>query len=87
MVYVFGSHPVRDFKTWKPFFDQDEERRKKNGVHLVKLFQADGNPNEVYFLFSAPSKEQFMTLMAGLGDIMEKSGVLAPPKPTFLVEV
>lgn len=81
MIYIFGSHPVQDFNTWKPVFDSDQARATAAGVQLQQLFQDLDNPNNISMLFSAPSKEVFDRFCADptLGQLMQQAGVLAPP--------
>lgn len=88
MVYILGNHPVRDFDTWKPFFDSDLARAAAAGIHLVKLFRDLDDPNSVSILFSAPSKDVFLTFFDNpvLPELMQSAGVLAPPSIQFLME-
>lgn len=89
MVYVIGSHPVKDFDTWKPYFDGNQDRAKKQGIQIQKLFRDVNDPNLVYFLFTAPSAEQFMDFVHDpvLAPLMQQAGVLAPPEFHVLNEV
>ena len=89
MIYVFGSHPVQDFATWKPIFDSDQPRAKAAGIILQKLFRGSENPNEVSMLFTVPSKEAFEQFIQEptLGERMQQAGVLAPPVFEFYEEV
>lgn len=88
MIYAFGSHPVKDFDTWKVVFDSDQPRAEALGIHCIKLLRAVEDPNLVNFLFSAPNNETFDAFLhnPALGELMQQAGVLAPPTFQFFNE-
>ncbi|MCC6462256.1 MAG: hypothetical protein IT260_17445 [Saprospiraceae bacterium] len=88
MIYILGNHPVRDFDTWKPYFDSDLARATAAGIHLIHLFRGLDDPNSVSILFSAPSKEAFLAFFNNpvLPELMQSAGVLAPPSIQYFTE-
>ncbi len=89
MTYLYGHHKVRDFDTWKPYFDNDDARRQEAGVHLVNLFQSTKDPNEVHFLFTVddPKVMQEMMESEDMEKKMKEAGVLSEPQIYVLKSV
>ena len=69
---------VRDFATWRKYFDEGSTLGAEYGVSLASMWQASDDPNNVFFLLDIESVEKTEAFMAtpeshALG---EKSGVL-----------
>jgi hypothetical protein len=88
MAIVIATHKVKDFSTWKPFFDADARRRKEMRIKELKQGRKADDPNQVYFIWEI---EDPAKLEAGLHDpelraIMEKAGVIGDLNITVLNE-
>jgi hypothetical protein len=75
------THEVKDFATWKPFYDADKPNRDKAGLverYLVRDLQ---RPNLVTIVFEAANAESARAFTANpaLKDVMTKAGVVGPP--------
>jgi hypothetical protein len=81
MALYYGKHKVRDFQTWRPYFDDDQKRINGVGARLINMMCSVEDPNEVHFLFDVPDFDAFMNLMQqpDTQRIMQKAGVLEPP--------
>ena len=82
MTYVYGHHKVIDYETWKPYFENDDARRREAGVELVNLFQSAQDPNEVHFLFKVdnPGAMQEMMESEDFEKTMKEAGVISEPQ-------
>jgi hypothetical protein len=89
MTYIYGHHKVKDFSTWKPYFDGNEERRIEAGMRLVKLFQSTDDPNETHFLFEVDDTKVMQEFMGSeeTRALMLKAGVLDEPHFHILTSV
>ena len=47
MATVFVRHPVSDYDTWRPRYDEDAHRRDEAGLTEVGVFQDASDPNSV----------------------------------------
>jgi hypothetical protein len=81
MTYVYGHHSVKDFATWKTYFDGNENGRVAAGMRLVKLFQAADNPNQAHFLFEVDDPKKVEEFMGSeeTKELMMEAGVLSEP--------
>jgi len=81
MNYVVGYHKVKDFSTWKPFFDKDEQVRQAAGMKLVYLFRSVQDPNSIHLLFEVEDLGKVKRMMESeeLKKKMEESGVIGEP--------
>jgi len=88
MPFLYGSHKVRDFAAWKPFFDADAPRRAEAGMRLKHLFRNAADPNDVHLLFEVddPARAAAMLQSPQTQRIMQEAGVLSPPQGLVLVE-
>ena len=69
---------VRDFATWRRYFDEGNALGSKYGVSLARMWQASDDPNNVFFLLDIESVEMTEAFMATpeSHELGEKSGVL-----------
>ena len=58
MQHMLVRNKVRDFDTWKAIFDQQMGVARAAGLELVHLWRSQGDPNEVYFLFTMQDRER-----------------------------
>ena len=89
MPIIFGGHKVKDYATWRPYFDSDEERRIAHGVKTLKVLQHAEDPNHVFLLMEVADLEKLQQFFndPAMGPIMEKAGALERPQFTFYNEV
>jgi hypothetical protein len=89
MPFFYGSHKVRDFAAWKPFFDADEPRRLAAGMRVEHLFRNAADANEVHLLFEVDDAEKAIAMLKSpqTQQIMRDAGVLAPPQGVILNDV
>jgi heme-degrading monooxygenase HmoA len=88
MTYMLVHHTVRDFKQWKPIFDQHEKARKANGSKHAQVFQTSSDPSDVFILFEWDSGENAKKFAQSddLKKTMELAGVVGKPHIHFLTE-
>lgn len=81
MALYYGKHRVRDYDSWRPYFDGDQARLSGIGVKLINLMRSVEDPNEVHFIFDIPDFNAFMTTLQNPEsmDILQKAGVMEQP--------
>jgi len=86
MAVVILSHPVADYKTWKPYYDADVDRRTGAGLKEITVGQDSENPNMVYMVFETdnPGVVQQMLSDRDMAKTMKEAGVTAPPKAVII---
>ncbi len=69
---------VKDFSRWLACFEADSRAAAEYGVTFECMWQAAGNPNEVFFLLNIESAERAEAFMARpeSQDTGEKAGVI-----------
>ena len=89
MTYVYGHHKVKEFATWKPYVDRNEEGRVAAGMRLVKLFQSTDDPNEAHFLFEVDDPKVMQEFMGSeeTKELMMEAGVISEPHIHILTSV
>ena len=86
MVYVSVRSSVKDYGTWRPFFDKDAVRRSSAGATGVNQIYRDvEKPNDVAVLLEWDTKENAQKFAAdpALRETMEKAGVIGMPSVTI----
>ena len=78
---ILVQQKVRDYDTWKPFFDQNEGVRKNSGSNGAQVFQSAEDPNELFILFEWDTVENARKFSSSeeLKKIMEGAGVISKP--------
>ena len=86
MVYLLVHHQIEDYKVWRPFFDEHEGMRKKNGAVSAKVFQKADDPQDVSILFEWDSEANARRFVEStdLREVMKRAGVIGMPEATFL---
>ena len=86
MPFLYGSHKVRDYAAWKPFFDADEPRRIAAGMRVKQLFRNAADGNDVHLLFEVDDTERAIAMLKSpqTQQVMQDAGVLAPPHGVVL---
>jgi quinol monooxygenase YgiN len=89
MVHVLISHEVKDYKKWKPVFDENLPLRKSAGEQEARLFRNLDKPNEIIVLQKWESVEKARKFVESpdLKKAMQKAGVEGKPEIYFLEEV
>ncbi len=75
------QHPVANYDTWKPFFDNDDSARIAYGLTTLGIGRGIDDPNQVILFFrvtDTAKASQFMD-RPELKDLMQKAGVTAAP--------
>jgi hypothetical protein len=82
MATVFVRHPVSDYDTWRPRYDEDAHRRDEAGLTEVGVFQDASDPNSVLVVWNTDNVDGVEAMLADedLEQKMQDSGVLAPPE-------
>jgi hypothetical protein len=86
MVYVSVRETVKDYKNWRPFFDNDAARRKAGGATGANQIYRDvEKPNDIALVLEWDNKQNAQKFVAdpGLREVMEKSGVIGMPSVTI----
>lgn len=85
MIYAFLRHKVKDYATWRPYYDDDEDRRNKYGIKTLRVFREIGDPNSVciYWEVQDPAKVEEMGKLPELQQVIKKAGVLGEPEIHF----
>lgn len=85
MAYVLIRHEVADFDEWKPYFDDDDDRRIEYGQQSYKLLRGSENPNDVVMLGEVDTMENARALVESeeLPKIMKEAGVKGEPEISF----
>lgn len=81
MSVVIINHKVKDFKTWKPYFDADRQRRVEAGIKDIYVTTDASDPQDVHLVFEIEKTDGIQQMMAdpNLQKIMEESGVISQP--------
>jgi hypothetical protein len=89
MTLVMVCFKIKDFATWKSAFDAAEGMRDAVPFLNTRVYRSAEDPTEVYVLSETSDAEkakQFLT-SPDVRAVMEKAGMLGPPKSTFLSPV
>ncbi|MFN7972627.1 MAG: cyclase [Acidobacteriota bacterium] len=84
--FVLVRHKVKDFATWKPFYDAHIGKRQEAGLTERQLMRADDDPNHVILLFEAKDlgRARAFAESPDLRETMTKAGVMDRPDIFFL---
>ena len=88
MSIIIANHRVKDFQTWKPFYDGDVTRRKAAGLKDLKVGHRSDDPNSVYMIWEAKDPEGVRKMIndPALKELMNRAGVISPPEFMVLNE-
>lgn len=88
MAIVILKHKVENFKKWKPYYDNDRERRQKAGLKEIICGQDSEEPNMVYMIFESndPSQVRKMIHDPELKEVMDEAGVIERPELIIIEE-
>lgn len=79
------SHHVKDYATWRPFFDRDEQMRQAAGMKVLGVFQDAADPNYISISVSVSSVDAARQFAASeeLKKVMAEAGVTDQPEVKF----
>jgi hypothetical protein len=74
-------HRVRDYVTWRPFYDEHEQARVAATITNGKVFRGADNPNDIVILFDVAdlAKARAFGASEDLKIAMNRAGVIGPP--------
>jgi len=81
MATLFVRHDVKDFKSWKSYYDSFDTERKGMGVTAHGVYQTEGDPNNVtvYHEFKNMDEAKKFAGSARLKEVLQQSGVVGSP--------
>ena len=82
MVAVIVRHRVADFEAWKPVFDEHGEVRRQHGALGHRLYQVNGDPQDVVIVnhFKDAAGAQAFMADPSLPEAMQRAGVVGQPE-------
>jgi quinol monooxygenase YgiN len=88
MATLFVHHKVKDYATWRKFFDESTATRTGYGCTGHKVFQSPSDPNEITILSEWKNIDQAKSYSASnvLRETMKDAGVISQPDVMFLAE-
>ena len=89
MPWVLVRHTVKDYKAWRPVFDQHVPKIKQYSGKKGMVLHSDGDPNDVWVAIEVDdlSKARGFLQSAELRASMEQSGVVGAPQISFLQQL
>ena len=81
MVKIILSHKVKDYDTWRPYFDEDMSRRQSAGITNEQVYRDAADQNYIYVSgdIEDPSSLNGFFDDPALKATMEKAGVISEP--------
>jgi len=64
MTYLLCRNRVEEFAKWKEVFASHAQAHRDADLHLVKIWSALDDPNNVFFLFEVGSLEKAKTFIS-----------------------
>jgi hypothetical protein len=83
------THKVKDYRTWKPVFDETEELRQHYGLRNGWVARNPEDPNllTVVFLCDDMNRARQFTTLPQLREAMKRGGVEGEPKICLLEQI
>ncbi|HTP01495.1 MAG TPA: hypothetical protein VMJ64_08985 [Anaerolineales bacterium] len=82
MVMLNVRHTVADYAKWRPFFDEDDARRRKAGQQgTPQVYRDVDNPNVVTIMLPWDNAENALRFAQdpAMAEVMQKAGVVGMP--------
>ncbi|HWA79567.1 MAG TPA: hypothetical protein VG848_04560 [Acetobacteraceae bacterium] len=81
MPVMIVHHRVRDYVTWRPFYDAHEGARAAATITSGKVFRGADDPNDIIILFEVAdlAKAQAFAASEDLKSTMNRAGVIGAP--------
>jgi hypothetical protein len=89
MCYLVVRHTVASYEKWRPFYDEDDARRRSAGATGVSQVYRDVNdPNTTIVLMEWDKPENALKFAndPALGEVMKKAGVIGQPSLVSIVD-
>jgi hypothetical protein len=85
MATLFVRHKVADFSAWKKAYDDFDAVRRSMGVVAQRVYQLDGDPNDVtvYHDFATMEAAKAFAASDKLKQAMQRGGVQGSPEIWF----
>ncbi len=79
------SHTVKDYATWRPFFDTDSTLRKANGMENIVVGRGIDKTNSIMIALQVSDVKKAKDFAADprLKKVMDKAGVISKPRVDF----
>ena len=79
------DYEVKDVNIWKEAFESNSDARKSPVIEAIPYREID-NPNKVYIVGEAPSKELLEEMFSNprFVQLMQTAGVITKPNVVFL---
>ncbi len=89
MVTFIVHHRVKDYTAWRPYYDEDADRRAAAGCKSDAVYRAADDPNDVLIVYQWDATENARRFGSSpdLKTIMEKAGVIGVPEMHFAAEM
>lgn len=88
MSIIIGNARVKDYKTFKPVFERNEQWEKAAGLKDLTLGRMTDDPNHIYMIWKTkdPSIVKKLQSDPDLRDRFQKAGVIGLPEYMVLNE-
>ncbi|WP_416840946.1 hypothetical protein [Haloferax sp. DFSO52] len=89
MPAILVKHAVKDYDSWKPYFDNHDSTRNEYGSQGYRLFRTAEDSNDLVMVFDWDTMEDAQKFLeeSDLKDVMEDAGVIGEPEIYFLEEI
>ncbi len=89
MTYMFIKGHVKDFATWKPFFDEYEPTRREYGLTSHRVYRGKDDPNDITVAFGAEDLERAKGFANSedLRSTMARAGVEGQPQIWYVEDI
>ena len=84
MVTIINTHEVKDFNTWKQYFDAGAENRTRAGINILNVYRDTDNQNKVTVISEVADAETGKAFIANLKPSFEKLGIISEPQIMML---
>jgi heme-degrading monooxygenase HmoA len=88
MAGMMVQHTVKDFATWKKFYDDQAGLRKSSGMLSDEVYRDAADPNKLTVLtrWNSMANAQKFAGSPELKEAMEKAGIVGMPMISFMNE-
>jgi hypothetical protein len=89
MPAILVNHRVADFKTFLKVYEEHEQLRKEASVTGSMVWQADGDPNNVFAIIEFRDVAKFRQYSESpeLKQALKRAGIVGQPTRTMLADV
>ncbi len=81
MSTIVVRHTVKDFDTWKPYYDEQALARDRYGIQDDGVYRGASDPNNIVLVFQTDDYERAREFFESddLRETMQKAGVVSAP--------